>query len=250
MGTTEQGATNMAPEAVNEVVSTERNSVVVETPKQQEAQPEQSPADKQQATIDRMGNELGEARRLIKEMSAQLAEYAKPQAQEVEQVTFEDNPQQFIEQTIQRTLESSLAPKLQVLENDLLNRQSVKFDEALSQTYPDWQDTVKASEFADWVQANPARMQMYRIADQEFDVQSAVELIKRYKDDLATSEANKQGAIGAAGLVQTGGDTGGARVYAASEISAMLRSDPEAYRRWMSGDGMKAYQEGRVDSSR
>ncbi len=248
MATTEQAT--VAGQDAMLAPTTEANSVLVETPKAPDPEPVQSDADKQRATIDRMGNELGEARLAIKQLTEQLSQYTQPTADEPAQVTFEDDPQAFIQQTIQQTLESTLAPKLQVLESDLLQRQSTKFDQSLSETYPDWQDTVKTEDFASWVQANPARMEMYRIADKQFDVPSAVELLKRYKDDLTTAEANKQGAIGAASLVAGGGDTGGARVYAASEVSQMIQSDPEAYRRWMAGDGMKAYREGRVDSTR
>lgn len=249
MGTTEQGATNMAPEAVNEVVSTDRNSVVVETPKQAEPAAEQKQEFDPQKTIDRMGNELGELRKELREANARLTQMQAP-AQDVEQVTFDENPQQFIEQTIQRTLESTLAPKLQVLENDLLNRQSVKFDEALSETHGDWKETVKSDQFADWVKASPARLHLYQLADSTFDVSSAHELLNRFKDDLRESDANKQGAIGAAGLVQNSGDAGGARVYAASEIQRMIENNPDEYRKWMAGEGMAAYREGRVDTNR
>lgn len=247
MGTTDQGAA-MAPDSVNEVVSTERNSVVIETPKQAEPEQEKSEFDPQKV-IDRMGNELGELRKELRSANQRLSEFQAP-TPEVERVSFEDNPQQFIEQTIQRTLESTLAPKLQVLESDLLNRQSVKFDESVSESYPDWKETIKADEFAEWVQASPARLQMYQIADKQFDVSSAVELLKRYKQDVAESQATKKGAIGAAGLVRSSGDSGGARVYAASEIQKMIENSPEDYRRWMAGDGMAAYRDGRVDPSR
>jgi len=246
MATTEQAQVAGQDDGLAPTV--ENNSILVEPPKQ--AEPEQAkPEFDPQKVIDRMGNELGELRKELRNANQRLAEIQAP-AQDVEQVTFEEDPQAFIQQTIQQTLESTLAPKLQVLESDLLQRQSVKFDEKLSQTYPDWKETVKGDSFADWVQASPARLQMYQIADKNFDVESAAELLKRYKQDSAEAEANKQGAIGAAGLVQGGGDTGGARVYAASEISKMIQSDPEAYRRFMSGDGMKAYQEGRVDMNR
>lgn len=253
MATTEGNAAAsdaMAPDGLNEVVSTERNSVVIEAPKPADPGPVESEADKMRATIDRMGNELGEARRLLKEQSEQLAALATPKAPEEAPVSFEDNPQAFIEQTIQRTLEANLAPKLQVLESDLLNRQSVKFDELLSETYPNWRETIQEDTFASWVKASPARAQMYRTADSQFDVDSAVELLRMYKRDQAEAESAKAGAIGAAGLVEASGDTGGARTYAASEISRMVTDDPEGYRRFMAGDGMKAYQEGRVDRNR
>ena len=246
MATTEQAAVAGQDDGLAPTV--ENNSILIEPPKQ--AEPEQAkPEFDPQKVIDRMGNELGELRKELRDANRRLAEMQAP-SQEVEQVSFEDSPQQFIEQTIQRTLEANLAPKLQVLESDLLQRQSVKFDEKLSQTYPDWKETVKGDDFADWVQASPARLQMYQIADKNFDVESAAELLKRYKQDSAEAEANKQGAIGAAGLVRGGGDTGGARTYAASEIASMIQSDPEGYRRFMAGDGMKAYQEGRVDMNR
>jgi len=248
MATTEQAA--VAGQDDGLAPTTENNSVLIEAPKQPEPEAERSSESVDfQKLSDRLGNELGEARKQLREMSQRLAEIQAPQ-REVEQVTFQDDPEQFIQQTIQQTLESTLAPKLQVLESDLLQRQSVKFDESLSQTYPDWKETVKGDSFAEWVQQSPARLQMYQIADKQFDVPSAAELLKRYKQDVADAEATKQGALGAAGLVQGGGDTGGARVYAASEIAKMVENNPEEYRRWMAGDGIAAYREGRVDQSR
>lgn len=210
-------------------------------------------ADTTQATIDRMGNELGEARKAVKELTAQIEAMRQGQAaaNAPEPVSYEDDPAGYIQQAIDSALEHKLGPKLQVLESDLLVRQSEKFDQKVKEAYPDWQETAKMPEFADWVKASPARIQMYQIADRNFDVESTVELIKRFRQDQAEAQANQAGAINAAGLVEGGGNTdSGGRVYAASEIKRMINDDPEGYQRWLSTDGMRAYSEGRVDQNR
>ncbi len=230
-------------------VSTDREPILVEAPQEKPAEPKPTEQPDYTKTIDRMGNELGELRKQNAELMAQLTNMQAPNV-EAEKVSFESDPEGFIKQAVADALGQTVAPQLQVLESDLLGRKAEKFDEKLSTVYPDWKETAEQPDFAEWIKASPARAQMFQIADQNFDVDSAAELIKRYKQDQAERKAGEQGALAAAGIVESGGDSGGATVYAASEIMRMKQNDPAEYNRWLAGDGMKAYQEGRVDQNR
>lgn len=248
MATTE-GA-QQRPSNVQEVLtSSQRESIVVDAPANKPEADAKADKPDYVKTIDKMGNELGELRKQNRDLMAKLDTMQIPQREEAAPVSFEEQPEQFIQQSIQQALASQLGPQLQVLQSDLLERKSASFDKKLSESYPDWKETAKGDDFADWVKASPARVQMYKLADANFDVDSATELLKRFRQDQAEAKTNEQGALNAAGLVSGGGETGGARVYAASEIKKMINDDPDRYRQWLAGDGMRAYQEGRVDQN-
>ena len=228
------------------------DSIIIDTPPPAEAKQDTQSDGARQAQLlaDRLGNELGQARKELKELRAQVEQSTFQVPQVPEPVSYDEDPQKFIQQSIDDALKAHLGPKLQMLESDLLQRKSVTFDERLSETYPDWKESVNSEDFANWVKQSQARIQMYQIADQNFDVDSAHELLKRFKQDQAEAASNKQGALNAAGVVENGGDSGGARVYAASEIRKLIETDPQEYQRWMAGEGMAAYRDGRVDPNR
>lgn len=250
MATTENAA--VRPADTQEVLQpSSKESIVVEAPKQQaEPSTEQSDAEKYRLLSDKLGNQLGETRKELKALRDQMEQMNTLQQVPEARPTFEQDPEAFIQMAVRDAIGQGVAPTLEVLQSDLVMRKGEAFDQKLSETYPDWKETANSEDFANWVQANEARMQMYKIADQNYDTESAAELIKRFRQDSAQAEKDKQGAIAAAGLVSGGGDTGGARMYAASEVKRMMNDDPESYRRWLANDGMKAYQEGRVDQSR
>ena len=242
-------ATTNAEQQQPEVIEPRRESIIVDAPHEKEGAKAEAPADYTK-TIDKMGNELGELRKQNRELMQALQGLQQGSQAEPEKFSYEDNPTEFIQQAIGTAIEERLGPKLQVLESDLHQRRATTFDEKLSQTYPDWKETAQTEDFANWVKASPARTQMYVIADQNFDVDSATELMKRFRQDQAEAQKNQKGAIDAAGMVEGGGDSSGVKVYAASEVKHMMETDPEAYRRWLSTEGMAAYNDGRVDQNR
>lgn len=240
-------ATTEAAEKKPEILEP-RKSIVVDAPLEKEPE-KPSEAPDYTKVIDRMGNELGDLRKQNRELQQMLQQMQAPK-EEAPTYSLDENPQEFIQQAVGQAIDERLGPKLQVLESDLNQRRGAAFDEKVARTYPDWKETVGDESFAEWVKASPARTQMYMIADQNFDVDSAVELIKRFRQDQAEAKQSESGAIQAAGMVDGGGDSGGAKVFAASEIKHLMETDPEAYRRWLSSEGMAAYRDGRVDQNR
>jgi hypothetical protein len=237
------------------LVPNQGKSILVDA-KNEEKAPKTEETPEYVKTIDRMGNELGELRKANKELQTKLeavmqqGQAAQEASVRAEPVNFDDDPAGYVQQAVKAAMEEAIAPQLNVLADDLHRRKADAFDHAVSQSYPDWKETAQSEGFADWVKANPARMQMYQLADANFDSDSAVELLKRFRQDQADAKDSEQGAIQAAGLVSGGGSTGGKQVFAASEIRSMMQNDPEGYKRWMSQEGYKAYSEGRVDQSR
>lgn len=244
MATTE-AATDQAPADVVEA----RPSIVVDPP-QQQAEQVADAAPNYVKTIDKMGNELGELRKQNRELQQLIQKMNAPQAESPTPVSFDSDPAAFVAQAVGQAIDERLGPQLQVLESDLHERRGAEFDRKVSEQYPDWKETAQSDDFVAWVKASQGRSQMYMIADKHFDSDSAVELLKRFKADQAEADESKTGAINAAGMVDGGGSADGVKVYAASEVKHMMETDPEAYRRWLAGDGMNAYRDGRVDQNR
>lgn len=228
-----------------------RPTIVVDPPKPAEKTPEQ-PSDSAalQKLVDKMGNELGELRRENRQLIDQVQQLGKPAEPAMPAATFEDDPKQFIKEAVGHAIQEQLGPQLQVLNSDLNERRGQTFDKAVSEVYPDWKETIAHDDFANWIKQSNARVQMYMIADKQFDSATAIELLKRFRSDQAEAQQNEAGALNAAGMVEGGGEAGGVQVYAASEIKALMERDPQAYKRWLASEGMQAYAEGRVDQNR
>tara|TARA_R110002153_G_C13321282_1_gene497129 strand:- start:1062 stop:1862 length:801 start_codon:yes stop_codon:yes gene_type:complete len=116
-------------------------------------------------------------------------------------------------------------------------------------------DTILAdAAFGDWVMESPVRKKLYAQADQQFDYDSANELLSNWKERRTaveqTNRAEKNGrkqALKSAstGTAQGSGEASSKKVYRRSDIIKLMQSDPERYQS-LSSEIMQAYAEGRV----
>ncbi len=235
------------PEATVATDQERQKSILVNPPEQPKAE-EHDPVAEQRAVADRLGNEVGALRKENRELQEQLRQFLAQQSQPPpeEPVSFNDDPDRWLEQRLGSLLDEKLGPQLQVLNSDLQRRVSGEFEAQMYEADPEWETTAKSPEFAAWVQANPGMRYLVERAATQFDVQAGLEALKRFRQDASAEAKRREGAFGAATMSTGGSGDGAARTYNASEIQHLKQTDPEAYSRWLSAEGMSAYREGRV----
>tara|TARA_R110002073_G_C9403937_1_gene574802 strand:+ start:634 stop:1431 length:798 start_codon:yes stop_codon:yes gene_type:complete len=116
-------------------------------------------------------------------------------------------------------------------------------------------DTILADKaFGDWVMESPIRQKLYAQADQSFDYDSANELFSNWKERKSavqqTNKAERQARksklkSASTGTAQGSSEKASKQIYRRSDIIKLMQTDPDRYQS-ISGEIMKAYQEGRV----
>ncbi|MFN5251603.1 MAG: hypothetical protein ACK5DE_11185, partial [Bacteroidota bacterium] len=128
--------------------------------------------------IGKQAQEVGEVRRLADELlKQQLAQ--KPQAQpkeepEVELDFFED-PKLAVQRAVSNHPDV-LAAKQAASQMKQLQTQAM-----LAKKHPDFADVVRDGDFQEWVKASPLRLNMFAMADSQYDFTAADELISTFK---------------------------------------------------------------------
>lgn len=190
--------------------------------------------------LSEQGLELGQLRKAV-------TENLKPSRQSEPPPEFDpDNPDPYIAHLV----DEKLTPYTQVLQQ----QQQAQFMTELKSRHPDWEDVVKDNDFGNWVKDSKVRLQLFQQADSNYDLDSADELLRTWKQvsgrqdyvDQATNEAvEREKALRAAAVEQGGGGFGVERLYSRSELQALKQRNPDEYMR-RAAEFRKAYEEGRV----
>jgi uncharacterized protein YihD (DUF1040 family) len=200
--------------------------------------------------IGKQAQEVGEVRRLADELlKQQLAQ--KPQAQpkeepEVELDFFED-PKLAVQKAVANHPDV-LAAKQAAAQMKQLQTQAM-----LAKKHPDFADVVRDGEFVEWVKASPLRLNMFAMADSQYDFTAADELISTFKQirnakqtQVTDSAKQTRDAQMKTAMVNTAG-TGetSKKVYRRADLIRLRLENPDRYDA-LSDEIMKAYAEGRV----
>jgi hypothetical protein len=193
--------------------------------------------------LGRQSSEVGELRKVV---DSYIQTQLSNEAPETEVDFFED-PQQAVSKAIENhpKIREAEAMSQQYRKNDTFGR--------LQQKYPDLMETVQDPKFQDWVQASKIRTQLYMLADQQFDYDSADELLSNWNERKgtvkATTEAEKASRKQAVKEASTGNVRGtgetSKKIYRRSDIIKLMKTDPDRYQA-LSDEIMTAYREGRV----
>ena len=128
--------------------------------------------------------------------------------------------------------------------------------ESLDKAYPDWQETVKDSNFQKFIGDSATRTEMFRKADSEYRSDLAIELFDWYSQtrmSSATQEAvaEEKSKVEKA-MKQTssesrssGDSVGGKKVYRRADLINLQVTDPNRYAS-LADEIQSAYAEGRV----
>lgn len=234
-----------AAEGIVETEAIRQNKLLVEPAKQPE-QPKPEPVDYQKVA-DKLGNELGELRAQNRELLSKLENIENPPPPVEPVPSFQEDPEAFIRRTVQDAITTSVAPNLDRLTEYQTVQQNREFQAELVKMHDDAPSVVSSEEFQNWVKASPARVRQYEFAN-SYDLDSANELLTRYKQDMARQKQDQTAMLGAAHTLG-GGNSGmdsGKKTFKASDIQRLMQDNPDEYQRWLRTEGHLAYREGRV----
>jgi len=203
--------------------------------------------------IGRQAQEVGEVRRLaddlIKQSIAQKnQQQVQPQAVETPQeIDFFEDPQSHVNRAVANH------PDVIAAKQASLQLKQIQTQAMLNKKHPDFADIVRDGEFIEWVKASPMRLNIYAMADANYDFGAADELLSTFKQ-IRTSKTQQTTEAGNAvrkqNLKAAGVDVGGTgesskKVYRRADLIRLRMQDPDRYEA-LQPEIMAAYSEGRV----
>lgn len=203
--------------------------------------------------MGKQSQEVGELRKAFDEMVkdsiiARNEAQAAPEP-EVEDVDFFTDPKAAIERAVSNhpTLKQAQAVAAEMAKKEAIA--------ALQARHPDMKDVLQDSKFQEWVGASKIRTQLYQNADQNYDYESANELLDLWKErqtvvkqtaaveKVAQKNELKKASTGSSRSNSTGQST--RKTYRRRDIIELMQKDPKRYEA-LQDEIMKAYSEGRV----
>lgn len=198
--------------------------------------------------IGRQAQEVGEVRRLADELLKQQISQKKEKPPEVEnELDFFEDPQSAVQKAV------ASHPDVLAAKQAAMQMRQLQTQAALAKKHPDFANVVQDPEFAAWVKASPMRVNMYALADAQYDFNAADELISTFKaikgvrtNEAVTAAQEVRKTDMKAAAVDVGG-TGESskKVYRRADLIRLRMTDPARYEA-LQPEIMAAYSEGRV----
>jgi len=206
--------------------------------------------------IGRQAQEVGEVRKLADDLiKRQLENNNKPvyeEAAKEDETSLYDDPEGYLNKKLENH------PAIREAKQQALQLKQMQVLQKIAVDFPDFQQTIQEPEFAEWVQASPVRLKMYAEAHNNFDYNSAVELLgtweyvkgksKQPAQTQAAPEVVKQErkqAIKSAAVNTGSAGVSSKKTYKREDIRNLMIRDPDRYQA-MQPELMAAYAEGRV----
>ncbi len=206
--------------------------------------------------IGRQAQEVGEVRRLADELIRSKMQPVQPaqqaaESEDIDEVDFFADPKTAVKKMV---------------ENHPVVKQAYAATQQLSQMerkrmflerHPDAQDIVTSPEFQSFVSATPVRQQLYRAADQQYNIEAADELLTTFKEltgvqrkqqtTALTEQFNEQRntALKAAAVSVGGAGSVNKPPLRRADLIRLQIQDPDRYEA-LQPEIMQAYAEGRV----
>lgn len=202
--------------------------------------------------IGRQAQEVGEVRKLADELLKQQLSGNKTKAQpqevqETQEIDFFEDPKTAVQKAV------ASHPDVLAAKQAAQQFKAMQTQQQLATKHPDYAQIVQDGEFIDWVKASPMRLNMFAIANSQYDFAAADELLSTFKQirttkTTQTQEAGKQAIK--QGLKAAAVDVGGTgesskKVYRRADLIRLRMNDPDRYNA-LQDDIMAAYAEGRV----
>lgn len=199
--------------------------------------------------IGRQAQEVGEVRRLADELLKQKLSQNTPNAptKEETEIDFFEDPKLAVQNAVANHPDV-LAAKQASKQFKQIQTQSM-----LSKKHPDFADVVRDGEFIEWVKGSPLRLNMYAMADSQYDFTAADELITTFKQirTSKTAQTTEAGnSVRKQNLKAIAVDVGGTgesskKTYRRADLIRLRMTDPNRYEA-LQPEIMSAYAEGRV----
>ena len=199
--------------------------------------------------LGKHSSEVGELRRIVDDfVKSNLEKDAHKQDDSDDDIDFFDDPKRAVEQAIKNN------PELAEVKNLTKQMRQQEFMNKLNTNFPEHTELVNNQEFIDWLGESPIRQQLYQRAANEFDWDSAEELLSTWRKISNYSEKAKetqkadlkqQRKAASTGSSKGSGEQKSRKIYRRADIINLMQKDPARYEQ-LSDEIMKAYQEGRV----
>jgi hypothetical protein len=197
--------------------------------------------------VGRQSSEVGELRKLIDNYILNQSQPSKAQEEE-DDIDFFTDPDKAVQRAIERH------PKIKQAEELSLNMYQQQARAALQSKHPDFNQILGSAEFGQWVAASPVRVELFKRADANYDVDAANELLSTWKErqqivnktkEVEEKEIKRQRKVAATGGGKGGGEGKSRKIYRRADIINLQIKDPDRYMQ-LQDDILKAYAEGRV----
>ena len=200
--------------------------------------------------IGKQAQEVGEVRRLADELLKQQLSSNKqntPPKQETQEIDFFEDPKTAVQKAVAEH------PDVIAARQATLQFKQMQTQQMLQKKHPDFAEVVQDGEFIEWVKASPIRLNMYAMADAQYDFNAADELLSTFKQ-IRTAKAKETADAGqqvrkqnlkAAAVDVSGTGESSKKVYRRADLIRLRMTDPARYDA-LQDEIMAAYAEGRV----
>jgi len=199
--------------------------------------------------LGRQSSEVGELRKIVDDfVKSQIQSASSPQQETDEEIDFFADPERAIAKAIEKH------PSLKAAEQTSKAMAQQQTLAQLQTTHPDFIDIVQDTKFQEWVANSKVRLELYQRADQNFDFDSANELITTWKERqnmvTETAKVQKEDRKRQLKAASTGSASGSTeapsrKIYRRADIIKLMQTDPKRYTQ-LQPEIMAAYAEGRV----
>lgn len=201
--------------------------------------------------IGKQAQEVGEVRRLADELLKQQLSGNKqnntPPKEETQEIDFFEDPKTAVQKAVAEH------PDVVAARKATQQFRQMQTQQALAQKHPDFKEIVQDGEFIEWVKASPIRLNMFALADSQYDFNAADELLSTFKQ-IRTVKSKETAEVGnqvrkqnlkAAAVDVSGTGESSKKVYRRADLIRLRMTDPARYDA-LQDEIMAAYAEGRV----
>lgn len=202
--------------------------------------------------IGRQGQEIGEVRKLADQLIQSTFKPKEPEPEVVsDDVDFFVDPKAAIERAI------SNHPKLKQAEEKTANFDKFQNQIKLEKQHPDMYEIVESDDFINWVKKSKVRQQLYTNAHNNFDYDSADELLSTFKElrgrqnttqateQITEIQSNADRNLNKAAVSAGTTQDVPKKIYRRADLIRLRLNDPNRYDA-LEAEIMAAYAEGRV----
>lgn len=200
--------------------------------------------------IGKQAQEVGEVRRLADELlKQQLAQktQAQPKEEPETELDFFEDPKLAVQKAVANH------PDVLAAKHAATQMRQIQTQAMLAKKHPDFAEVVRDGDFVEWVKASPLRLNLFAMADSQYDFTAADELISTFKQirgvkqtQVTDNAKQTRDAQMKTAMVNTAG-TGetSKKVYRRADLIRLRLENPDRYDA-LQDEIMKAYAEGRV----
>ncbi len=198
--------------------------------------------------IGRQAQEVGEVRRLADQLLRQQLSQKQPEpTKEENELDFFEDPKKAVQKAVENH------PDVLAAKQAAAQMRQLQTQAALAKKHPDFAEVVRDGEFIEWVKASPMRLNMYALADAQYDYNAADELLSTFKQIRSaktqqaqeTATATREKNLKAASVDTGGTGESSKKVYRRADLIRLRIENPDRYDA-LQDEIMRAYQEGRV----